>query len=214
MRKKLSQTQAASDLAILAKIGPPPSFSFSSRSPLTPDSIMNEKLGVALQLWAIQKMGRDREKYIEQANRNFFALLSLAMNVAKKDLITALKETPYALPVKPRLSQPDSSNFSKLKREYEQLLPEVQGVKNKTRHNPATQRLGLAEALGITDNKKICRYLGMKASDIVLHHLRAKHKLTVDIEMIHKRLFLERHPMKELKQFITTIAKESGVRLP
>ena len=164
-------------------------------------------------MWAFQKMGVDLIKYLDQANRNFWTLVYLAVTVHGKDLITALKQTPYDFPLKPTQKQPITFDPFKFKEKYDRLLPTVQNAKSKTRHDSRAQRMALADALGITDKEKIERYLEMKASDIALDHLRSKHKLTVDIETIHKHLSLVRHPMKMEQRIIETIAKEVGVKL-
>jgi hypothetical protein len=210
MKKKNPQTKAAlALLAKLAEIGPPPELAVRP----TPESIMEEKRDKALQLWALRKMGRDREKYIAQAERIFLALLYLTVTVAKKDFITALKETPYALPLKPTEKQPFPFDLLQFKKEYDQLHPKVHDAKNKTRHNPVAQKMALAEALGITNKKTIEKYLEMKASDIVLDHLRSKHGWTIDIEMIQKNLSLVRHPKKIVEYFAKTFARQAGLKL-
>jgi hypothetical protein len=214
MRKKPSQTQAASDLAKLAKIGPPPSFSFASSLSAQIETIMGNKLEKALLLWAFHQMGRHFKKYLDQAHRNFWTLVYLDVMLNKKDLISALKEAPYAFPLKPTPKQPSAFDAFQFQKEYDQLLPKVQDAKNKTRHVPTAQKMALAQALGITNKKTIEKYLEMKASDIALDHLRSKHGVwTINIEMIQKHLSLVRHPEKMEKQLIKTIAKEAGVKL-
>jgi len=211
MKKKNSKTQRALNLAAkLGEIGPPPEL---PELALDKNRIMKEKQEKALQVWAFQKMGQDFKKFFDLANRNFWTLVYLAVMVHGKDLTTALKETPFFFSLKPTQKQLVTFDPFKFKEEFDRLLPSVQAAKSKTRHNPAAQRMALAEALGITDRKTIARYLEMKASDIALDHLLSKHKLTVGIETIHKHLSLVRHPMKMGKRIIETIAKEVGVKL-
>ncbi len=213
MKKKNPKTQRAlDDVAKLRAAGPPPEFPGLT---LNKNRIMEEQQKTALLLWAYQKMGVDFEKYCDQANRNFLTLVYMAVTIQGQDLTTALKQTPYSFPLTLTQKPPipfDLPTFIKIKEEYGRLQPAVKEAKSKTRHDPAAQRMALAEALGITDKKKIERYLEMTASDITLDHLRSKHNLTVDIEAIQKHLSLVRHPMKIGKRIIENIAKEAGVK--
>jgi len=213
MRKKKTKTQKALDLvAKLRKAGPPPEF---PEFALNKDRIVGEKQENALKVWAFQKMGADIKKYHDQANRNFLTLVYMAVTIQGQDLTTALKQTPYSFPLKlaQRQSVPfDISTFIKIKEEYDRLLPAVQVIKRKTRHQRTAQKVSLAEKLKITDPTIMERYLEMNASDIVLDHLRSKHRLTVDIEAIQKHLSLVRNPMKMSRRIIETIAKESGIK--
>jgi len=187
MKRKNPKAQKALNLAAaLSKAGPPPRL-----LGLAPDKnrIVEEQQKTALLLWARQKMGVYFGKYLDQANRNFLTLVYMAVTIRGQDLTTALKQTPYSIPLKlahQKQTVPfDLSTFIQIKREYDRLLPAIQTIKGKTRHHSAAQKVSLAEELKISDKKTLERYLEMKASDIVLDRLRSKHKLTVFRSHLH-----------------------------
>jgi len=97
-------------------------------------SMLNKKAYEGLAMWAAKKMGRDFRKYLDQADRNFWTLVYLAVMVHGKDYTTALEQTPFDFPLEPTQKQTvpfDLSTFIQIKREYDRLLPAIQTIKGK-----------------------------------------------------------------------------------
>lgn len=199
------------------------------------NTIIDQKMNEALSIWALQKMGKNAASYVQQAHGNYFALIELAKGLmdwnefeVKADgsaeesrakllgaLLDVYERAPMAIPLKLRQkSSPFAVNPFTLREKYSALLPEIQSIKSKTRHNPSAQKMALAEALGVTEQKRIGKYIDMKASDVVLDHILHEHNPGVGKESMKKLLALATHPKSLYDRIIADIARRSGVRPP
>ncbi len=177
------------------------------------DALVVSKFESALMMWAVEKLGKDFEKYMNPALEDFFTSVFLQMGWPRH-FLTAIHISPLYLPLRlrKRVDFPSESLYG-WKREYETLLAIVRDIKNKTRRNPGAQKMALIEKLPGTDTNKANTYQGMKPSQIVLTHMARKYKMPLSGEGLKKYL-TQRIPQDLIDREIHRFRKSLRHSLP
>jgi hypothetical protein len=167
-------------------------------------SLTSKRIG-AIKKYSGERIPKSR---LIEAEDNFWTSVRLRMIFHNLDATAAIEETPYRFSKKKKriLLIPDLDGIES---KYNQLRPKVQLILNKTKRNPVNRSMSLAECLGVTDEKKITRYISMNASDIALSHLARTYKLQSG-DALKKNLAFHRRARREfdiLRQLVEAYKK-------
>jgi hypothetical protein len=111
-----------------------------------------------------------------QAEDNFWTRVSIRMLRYSLDPLEAIDQTPYAFSTgksKIRIV----ANLTAIEAEYRNLLPKLKRLQSKNWRADAAHRLALAEALGITKDCIVKKYLTLRPSELALSHLAKKYQI-------------------------------------
>jgi len=189
------------------------------------NSIMERKRIYALAAWAVQKMGKNAERYLVQADRQFNTLLNLRLivydglgteHVTSEKLLSAMQETPFDIPLRLKKRAKRYDPF-RLRKEYEKYIEVVTRIKKK-RGKREIIAFALIENLpGIPWNHAY-KYAGKdyKAHEIALDYVawrnnmwKKKHPDLLATDALEKYLAIVRSP-KKLKAWMKKEQDRSG----
>lgn len=193
--------------------------------PVTPqdlDRIVDEKEKEALIFWALQKMGKYRAAYLEQARRNFSTMfqlelagvdwLSLPANKRTLDaMVEIVQRIPFGIPLnlKPKRGLANPFGILDIKKEYDAVLNRVKEWKRK-RGTPRDRTFALMKVLPGLNWDLAWTLRKKKASEIAYNYLAMRYDLHSG-ETMKKQLSLARQPVKLARRILEEITREVGM---
>jgi len=138
--------------------------------------ILKTKVPPALNRWAMNKMGDEIGKYINDGLTYFMILVLVRRAVDEKsDPSEILATTPFIFPLRLRQKPLIPIDPIGLLKKYDRVLDSVKDILRKTQRNPINRIMTFTDHLPTTrDNAK--RYCSMKASYIALDYLARKYR--------------------------------------
>jgi hypothetical protein len=189
--------------------------------------ILRMRLGPALMVWALEKMGSDRPKYLEAATWNFYLLLILAFaQDLQSDPEAVIERTPFRIPLSVpkrgflphRVPGKGFLTPQRLLQDFVQILSHVQNIKAKLFRNRAAFALALKETLPGLEipAAKVAQYHGRTkpydiALDLLEHNYRVhNYKLPVGVASLKKAIHLARNPGKIAQRAVRDLERHYG----
>jgi len=113
--------------------------------------ILRTKVPAALRRWAMEKMGEDLGKFIDEGLRFYFFAVLLYSVITNKhnNAQEVLGKLPFVIPLRLRRSRLFPVDPSNALEEYLKILPHVQRIVSETRSEPLKRKMRLARKLGI-----------------------------------------------------------------
>jgi hypothetical protein len=158
--------------------------------------LIHLRLIVALAEWALAKMGDESQHYTKRAMEEFVIETAKIMFAGKRDVASALRETPLVIPRRRPGNEPSmyqflrEDNLLQIREEYEDLCNETRDLKTKNKTDATSFRRALKKILNGPNQDWISDVeLTDEPSDIVTLYLTKKHRrLRIKPEMLKKRL--------------------------
>ena len=187
--------------------------------------VLAEREKEATYHWARQKMGKNRDAYMEQALRNFYALfLPLyaakypELRAANKKPSEAIREiawsVPYDIPLNLKKRKGIPPNVHEILRDYENVLDIVKH--RQSLKAPAKDKaLALTGALPGIEYKEAYNWLyrpRKTASEIACLYIAQKYDLASGAT-VKKLLSFARQPMKLARRMVQDVASAAGVKI-
>lgn len=166
--------------------------------------------------WAVRRMGKDLEKYLEEGRRNFLDKFNLILydpyreepRQAKHSL-EAFERADFFVPMKFGRRMVSHERWPALWAEYNKALQQAEEIKRKQWRNSAALKMRLKEVFPGINDKIVQGFNTMKPSDIAASYVRWKFKLPVGVEALQEyfKVFHRDYPYGYMDFMVRNLAK-------
>lgn len=155
---------------------------------------LRQKMILGLAVWAIDKMGVDFKKYMEDGRANFIDKLIVVLYNPFRDefrnakhFMEAFEKAGFLIPRKPGRRMVHHQEWTTLWAEYNRPLEQAQTIKDKKWRNPIALEMKLIETFpGMINKGNAATYAKIKPSDMAISYVNWKFKTGVGIESLKK----------------------------
>lgn len=156
---------------------------------------VRQKMIMGLAVWAVDKMGGNFERYLEEGRLNFIDMFRVILHDPNREefrnakhFMEAFERADFLIPCKPGRRMVHHQEWPTLWAEYNRALEQAQEIKRRKWNNPAALRMRFKDPdvfPGI-DDKLADKFCKMDSSDIAAAYVRWKFKLPVGVEALQK----------------------------
>ncbi len=188
------------------------------------NSIVDEKLREAVYVWALVKMGDQRDALLDRARRNFYLLFGLAWKSEPADrqslsrLIELVRETPLAVPQTPSVKNPvPDAKLAELQQLYKKVLGDIKKWRRR-KGQSRTRKMELMNILpGISHEvvgnwRSEMRKKKLRASDVAYEYLATLNDIPSGAAL-KKQLAVVTSVPNIQRRIVERIAREAGLKI-